>query len=85
MLIKSQTISHIRSEFEKELQNVSEIVFTNFGTSTAYINGRTVKPGWSITFMKGVFTQSIWIKIWFDNDGQTNEAELSYLKKENDN
>ena len=79
MLIKSQTIPHIRNDAEWSLQNVSEIVATNFGTSTAYVNGRKIKPGFTISFMRGVFTDFD-LKVWFENDGtQENNLEISYL------
>jgi len=80
MLIKSQTIPHIRNDAEWQLQNVSEIVVTNFGTSTAYVNGRKIKPGFTIGFMRSIFTDTFNLKVWFENDGtQENNLEISYL------
>ncbi len=84
MIIRSITINNIINDREFDLANVSEIVVTNFGTSTLFVNGRKVRPNWSITFMRGVFTEHFNLRIWFENDGnQQNEAEISYLINDN--
>ncbi len=81
MLVYSNT-HRLRRNMTLYLENVSEIIISNFGETTLKVNDRTVKPGFSITFSKCHWIHEIELEIIFQSKpGKIDDAEISYLTK----
>ncbi len=79
MIIKSVTFQIFENQ-TLHLQHVGEFVITNTGETTVKVNGRTITPGLSISFMRGLFSESFTLEVEFMSEqNKQNQIELSYL------